>query len=333
MTAEPFDINLALLRQFEILATDDPQTARRFIASVFSPHSQSVLAGDLAVRMHYAALPSVGVAMLDYGAHVRVETALQTWFGAVHALRGGFTVTGPNGRVVAGPQTAVMLSPTQQITLEFAADCTILVVKMDRIAVERAAVAALGQPLEAPLEFACAMPLEAPGIGSFWRLAALLVRELADPASALTRGQASLDFEQLMLRALLAVQPREDAAEGPARLRLAPRYVKQAEAYMLEHADEPLTLETLCAVTGVSRRTLYGGFRQYRGVSPMAYLKNIRLERVRRDLLAARAGARVTDIALHWGFSQLGRFAVDYRARFGERPSDTLKLGRSARGQ
>lgn len=331
MAAEAFDINVALLRQFEILATADPRVARRFIGSVFSPHSQSVLEGELAVRMHYAALPSVGVAMLEYGAHVRVETALQTWFGAVYPLRGSFAVTGPAGRVRADQDTAVILSPTQQITLEFAADCTILVVKMDRIAVERAAITTFGKPLEAALEFACAMPMARAGVASFWRLAALLVRELADAGSALAQGQASLDFEQLLLRALLFVQPQDDAQGGHSRLRIAPRYVKQAEAYMLDHADDRLTLETLCAITGVSRRTLYGGFRQYRGVSPMAYLKNIRLERARRDLLAAHAGARVTDIALHWGFTQLGRFSVEYRERYGESPSDTLKLGRAAR--
>jgi AraC family ethanolamine operon transcriptional activator len=46
---------------------------------------------------------------------------------------------------------------------------------------------------------------------------------------------------------------------------------------------------------------------------------------VRRELRAAEPGtARVTDVAMRWGFWQLGRFAVEYRALFGERPSQTL---------
>ena len=50
------------------------------------------------------------------------------------------------------------------------------------------------------------------------------------------------------------------------------------------------------------------------------------MNRAKRDLLAAEAGAElVKDIAIHWGFVDLGRFAVDYKRMFGESPSTTLK--------
>ena len=56
----------------------------------------------------------------------------------------------------------------------------------------------------------------------------------------------------------------------------------------------------------------------------MAYLKRLRLEEVRRLLLARRDGTSVSRIALDWGFEHLGRFASDYRQAFGETPSQTL---------
>jgi AraC-like DNA-binding protein len=40
----------------------------------------------------------------------------------------------------------------------------------------------------------------------------------------------------------------------------------------------------------------------------------------------------VTDVALRWGFLELGRFSVQYRQRFGEAPSETLKKARQLEG-
>jgi len=50
----------------------------------------------------------------------------------------------------------------------------------------------------------------------------------------------------------------------------------------------------------------------------------LRLTQARRALLSAERGT-VTQIAMRFGFLELGRFAVDYRSTFGERPSETLR--------
>ncbi|OXH85552.1 AraC family transcriptional regulator, partial [Burkholderia multivorans] len=61
---------------------------------------------------------------------------------------------------------------------------------------------------------------------------------------------------------------------------------------------------------------------------PMQYLRAKRLEHARELLLGATPERRIADIALDCGFTHLGRFALAYRERFGESPSDTL-AGRS----
>ena len=61
------------------------------------------------------------------------------------------------------------------------------------------------------------------------------------------------------------------------------------------------------------------------GTTPKAYFKELRLTAARRELLRAERGARVTDVALRWGFLHFGWFAHDYRERFGETPSATLR--------
>jgi transcriptional regulator GlxA family with amidase domain len=59
----------------------------------------------------------------------------------------------------------------------------------------------------------------------------------------------------------------------------------------------------------------------------MKYLRNVRLDRVRHELLERAPGIGVTEVAHRWGFMQLGRFANAYQQRFGELPSETLRGG------
>lgn len=70
------------------------------------------------------------------------------------------------------------------------------------------------------------------------------------------------------------------------------------------------------------------GFRRYRDTTPMAFLRNVRLERVRLDLLRAKEENRpatVTYVALIWGFSDLGHFTAAYARKFNELSSQTLR--------
>jgi AraC-like DNA-binding protein len=77
---------------------------------------------------------------------------------------------------------------------------------------------------------------------------------------------------------------------------------------------------------GVSVRSIQLGFKDELGLTPMAYLRERRLERVREELTDAVAGdgVTVTEVAERWGFNHLGSFAALYRQRWGESPSHTL---------
>ncbi|MEO0413251.1 MAG: AraC family transcriptional regulator [Pseudomonadota bacterium] len=325
------DLSSVLLKQFEVLATRDSDAARGFIAHAFAPHSQTVLDGELDVQMYYTELPAVGVALLNYGAKVRIETRLNTWFAAVYPLEGWVDAIGPDARHRAGQDSAVILSPSEQLTLTFSADATALIVKMDRVALERAAIRAFSQPLPGPLVFDMCMARSGGKAGTFWRLAELLVRELGTPGAGIHDPAIAGQMELLMMQTLLAAQPTAAQTGTMSKPRLAPGYVKLAEAHMAAHADETVDLPALCKAAGVSRRTLYDGFQKYRGISPMLYFKNIRLERVRQELLGAKEGTSVTDAAMRWGFTQLGRFSGEYKKRFGESPSDTLRFAKTHR--
>ncbi|WP_437889156.1 HTH-type transcriptional regulator EutR [Phytobacter sp. V91] len=103
------------------------------------------------------------------------------------------------------------------------------------------------------------------------------------------------------------------------------RLQSRAREYVLENMSEPLTVLDLCNQLHVSRRTLQNAFHAISGIGPNAWLKRIRLNAVRRELISPWSqNATVKDAALQWGFWHLGQFATDYQQLFAEKPSLTL---------
>jgi AraC-like DNA-binding protein/tetratricopeptide (TPR) repeat protein len=104
-----------------------------------------------------------------------------------------------------------------------------------------------------------------------------------------------------------------------------PRSVRRVLEAMRADAGRDWRLAELADVAGVSGRTLQRQFLSFVGKSPRSVLRDIGFERARRDLLRAAPGTRITDVALARGFPHCGRFSVEYRRRYGETPSQTLK--------
>ncbi len=117
---------------------------------------------------------------------------------------------------------------------------------------------------------------------------------------------------------------------GPER-KIAPWQVRAVEEFIVANADQPLSLGDLAIIGGGSGRSLQYTFRRHRGCSPIEFLRRIRFERVRNELLHPIHSTTVTSAAVQWGFLHLGRFAGEYRARFNESPSATVR--RSLRRQ
>jgi AraC family ethanolamine operon transcriptional activator len=103
---------------------------------------------------------------------------------------------------------------------------------------------------------------------------------------------------------------------------------RQAYRYLRDRADEVPTIREVCAVTGASYSTLERGFRETYGLGPKALMTAMRLSGARRTLLHPSPTTTVTAVALRWGFLEFGRFSVQYRQRYGEAPSETLRRAR-----
>ena len=101
--------------------------------------------------------------------------------------------------------------------------------------------------------------------------------------------------------------------------------VRKAEDRFVVAAAGAISLADLCTAAGASKSSLYMAFHTVCGEPPLAYFRKRRLMQARSILLnAAIDRSAVKRTALAVGFTELGRFSVEYRRFFGESPSVTL---------
>jgi AraC family ethanolamine operon transcriptional activator len=173
------------------------------------------------------------------------------------------------------------------------------------------------------------------------QLRALLLATLAtarDTPQLLAQDAARRAMTDALCDALMArfgrcpiAMPSASVAGAEVTAATRQRVVREARRYMQVHAEAPISVPDLCEALHVSRRTLQYSFQDVLQMSPVTYLRALRLNGVRRDL--QRGGDEpVADHAARWGFWHQSRFAADYRQMFGELPSETLRLARSRCG-
>ena len=323
--------NTRPLQGRELCNTHDFEELSKHIGNVLLPHNCKVLNKSSASQsavFHHAPLSDISINYLLYGAEASVNVERLDFFLIEIPLSGISETQYGKVKVTTNMGSGVVAGPYQQFSTRWNAECSKLLIKINRLALERHLSMMLGQDLQRPLDFRVGLDLYSPASASLWNMVQWLVAELENGQSLLNIAPLGYSqYEQMLMWVLLNAQPNNYSAELASRKpTVAPHYVHYVEDYVNEHSAETITLSQLVDVSGVSGRTLLEGFRRYKGTSPMKYLKSVRMERVHKELKSADPSRhRVTEIALAWGFTQLGKFSVEYKQRFGESPSDTLK--------
>jgi AraC-like DNA-binding protein len=119
-----------------------------------------------------------------------------------------------------------------------------------------------------------------------------------------------------------AGNPDAGTSEVPTAARkrpLEPFFLKLADRFVREHIGEAISIAALAAHCGVSQRTLEMAFAECRGLTPVAYVRNMRLDVAHRAL--GDSDVPVRDVAAQCGFRSATTFALEYRKRFGRAPS------------
>ncbi|WP_327048578.1 AraC family transcriptional regulator [Microbispora sp. NBC_01189] len=310
--------------------TQDVDEAKARVGEVLGCHQLRPVEPGAPIHacMNGVEFDGVGLYCLDYGTAVSITPQMLDGHLLVEMpLTGTAEVCHGSERITSTPELASVLSLNRPMSMRWAAGHRELITRFNRGALENQLGRLLGRRPDRPLTFSLGMDLTRPPARSWRSVVELLRNEAETGGGMLEQPLVVRQLEGLLMTQLLIAQPSNysDALCGGQR-RVAPPTVKRAVRLIEDHADEPLTVEDIAEAVGVSARALQEGFRRHLEKTPMGYLREVRLDRVRAELAVTDpVAATVTDVAYRWGFAHLGRFSLAYRQRFGESPSDTLR--------
>jgi AraC family ethanolamine operon transcriptional activator len=133
-------------------------------------------------------------------------------------------------------------------------------------------------------------------------------------------------YEQELADRLIRVLAYNHQPVQQKRIRKRDTALMVAEDYIVTTDVGNLTIPELCAVSGVSERTLEYAFQERYGLTPKRYLLLHRMNSVRKQLRAANPRtSRIVELARQNGFWHMSAFSSDYKNLFAELPSETLR--------
>jgi AraC-like DNA-binding protein len=240
--------------------------------------------------------------------------------GPTEFVHQGLSVTG-------SPGTAAVFAPEGLVSMRWDAGSKIRLFKMDRWVVEDALSDAIGRQLTSQPDFVPVLRTDAAPTRSWINMLGLFAEQFFHPDGLLNQPLIGMPFIDSLVRGfLLAAEHSHRGTITGEEQAVMPRVLQTAIDIMEAEADSPLTLSVIAARSQVSARSLQLAFKRHLGVSPMEYLREVRLRRAHQSLLESDPSTvTVASVAYRWGFTNLGRFAAAHAARYSEPPVKTLR--------
>jgi AraC-like DNA-binding protein len=323
------------LHRYPAVHTSDVEEAADIFSRMTTPATFQKVERDAPFEWR-ANLLSLGVVQISAHAHGAgfyastdaVQDIFTTSFPLVDVPSAGFDA-GREMSVVKDERTW-LVSPDRPGAIRVGTGYRALQLTFHRADVEMALASLVGVASVPSLHMDPTLGLSS-GVGAWLRRLTQYIVDEADEhaglavenpfASPLVRARLG----DTILYGILAGHPHNHSARLASHRAAEPAYVRRAAEYLDAHALDPIRLADLARIAGVGVRALQLGFQKYRRCTPMAFLRERRLQSARRRLLA-EAELTVTRVALDCGFEHVGRFSRQYSARFGESPSETRAL-------
>jgi AraC-like DNA-binding protein len=302
-----------------------------WLATHFPSHSA---AGVLDLHKRFSLTQCVGilgpitVIDLEFGVDTWIRCHDERTYYQVNVLAAGRMDFLHRGSAVGcAPGLATVVLPEGKLAIpRWDAGTRFLAFRVDRTVVEDALSEALGRELAAQIDFSPAMATTCGPARTWLYMFSTLIRELFRPDNSLTQPLVAKPYVSSLINAMLlaADHPYRGALTAAAKY-VAPQAIRPAIEIIEAEPHLPLTVASLAQRCHISSRALQQGFVRHVGMSPMTYLRQVRLHRAHKQLLAADPSVdTVASIAKRWGYTNPGRFAAAHAARYGESPAETL---------
>ena len=327
--AAPDTPDLLPLYENCMFKSDLGRESHDLVAEELSDHNLKWGAGRIDTRLYKITTQRLSLFSLRYGAEVEIFPKVYRDFSLVHYAKSSdieITVDGVTSRIKQGQ--AVLCSPRDSLRMRWSECSEQLILKLPNGLLNAADETAEGsQAKSRPIT-----PLTL-GAQKVWLpLLASIVqaqRFTSDPKLALWMRHLE-DNVCLLLNAQRGATTDEQTAGGPENLRdlNTKKRRDRLERYVLDNIDQPIKSSDLAQAAALSERQFNSFCHAQFGMSPMAWLRAVRLDAVRRDIVDNPV-QDITQVAYQYGFFHPGRFSGAYRARFGELPSETRNCAKS----
>lgn len=301
------------------------EEAERIVSRSLNGHRLVDIGGDLNLVHNISSVGRIGLHYIDYGAGLTImPQQLNERFVLVQVpLSGAMWLRWTDRVIEATAGTAVVSEVGKGETIMSYSDhCARLLVKIPlqlmRERQQELGVATVGR------ELARHPVIDVDrGPGRSWvDLLRSTITDLDTGAGLMSQPPGALFFERVLVDGFLL----SNSEFRPVQ-QISSRPVSQATCFIAKHLSDPISVIDIAQACYLSVRALQEGFKKELGLSPMEYLRNSRLDAIHDELQRTGGGRNtVGEVASRWGMTHLGRFAAAYRERFGQTPSETLRL-------
>lgn len=306
-----------------VLQGAHPDEVSAFVNQHIGQHRLTMLGEQKRTsRLSFREFAGFSLSQLSYGSHVRVQSPeLESIYHFQVVTRGECVWRQGGERMQVCRGQAVMVNPYESIDLEYSDDCEKLIIKVPESMLNNARLGSGGQLPADGVRFN-RVPVDLQKCLSLVNVMEAVLAELEE-AEADDPGSVCGHYRDIILNKMLKVFP----SNWSVRDRSAPcsPALNRMLGYIEQNVRDNIDIEELSSVSNMSVRSIYNAFSKSFATTPRCYIKQLKLRKLREDLLEGRC-RNVTEIALDYGFSHLGRFSSDYRKTFGELPSETMRM-------
>lgn len=306
-----------------VLHQAHPEEVSSFVNEHIGHHRMEVLRGESeSASLSFSEFAGFGLSQISYGNQVRIKSpALESIYHLQVVTKGEciWHQSGDRMKVMAGQ--ALMVNPYERIDLEYSEDCEKLIIRIPEFALKEVREVACGRLPEKGIRFS-RTPLDLRSNPALVKVMEAVFSELEESGSE-DITSICIPYREIILRKVLKVFPSNWSCQD-VESTCKPSFLRVIR-YIEENVHRNIDIEELSDVSSMSVRSIYNAFSKTYATTPKCYIKQLKLQKLREDLQKGRC-RNVTEIALDYGFSHLGRFSSDYKKCFGELPSETIRV-------